>query len=500
MARVSFGSRAGSYSDYLVGGSGADHALRTSNLNGVYNTLTELANALKQEIAACRSNELPQLTTCELSIRDEGSLPLLRPAIGPYSDGGEHDLPAEYKSGWMDGTEAYPGIDVTLPKTTIAHILASEEGQARQIVQRAASRAIVQAIEAMDGFKYSFNNAWAAKDDGGLRYSYICQDSMQNKDRHANGFTKTQKHLKGEGERGPRKPTYDCKGSISVKFSAVRKTVDIYYRHNAIHSSVADRKPRPRAMSRPKERPSTDGLPVPLRQERDTGGLLGTLRAEEAAYFKPAPMPPPSRTQVSNISRPLKRKRDPSSDVAGNDPTRPMSLVDLLKQSEDAKIPAKRDASAKPSASYNPPPIEYSLPSWQAPPSPPPPPVPAFAQQQNNGYQSTWNGSSYAPPYQPQKYPQQQQPAYLQTAAMSTSRNPTLAPSGHRYQGTPSKVNVPTGHGLFSTLKPVRKEAHTTYEPHFVIYSGNRAKTSCQHCRLSKKKVSNVTSGVHVQC
>ncbi|KAK3104334.1 hypothetical protein LTR53_018442, partial [Teratosphaeriaceae sp. CCFEE 6253] len=229
--------------DYLTGKANHDApSSRTSTAKGSYDTLLALTDALKREVAECTQSEVPELTTCELSIHEDAILPLLRPGIGSYGDGGEHDLPPEFKVVWTDGTEEFPGVSDVLPKASITSMLALPEGQSRQIVQRAASRGIVQALEATDGFKYSFNNAWAAKDEGGLRFSYICQDSMQNKDRHANGYTKTQKHLKGEGERGPRKATYDCKGSVSVKFSSARRRVDVYYRHYAIHSAVADRR------------------------------------------------------------------------------------------------------------------------------------------------------------------------------------------------------------------------------------------------------------------
>ncbi|RMY65613.1 hypothetical protein D0863_08991 [Hortaea werneckii] len=488
MARVSFGSRAGGNSDYLAG---RRDVQRTSRLNGLYDSLNDLCSSLKEEIAACQSGELLQLTTCELSIREQATLPLLQPVIGPYSHAGPYGLPAEYKTDWMEEDEGYPGINAKLPKTTISHILAAEEGQARQSVQRAASRAIVQAIEASDGFKYSFNNAWAAKDDRGLRFSYICQDSMQNKDRHANGFTKTQKHLKGEGERGPRKPTYDCKGSISVKFSQVRRTVDIYYRHNAVHASVAERKPPPRAPPRrlrPGYNDSVNDVGPAGPRSGDTGGLMGALWAEESAYARPRAMPPPPPPEVSNISRPLKRKR--TSDLAPppSNPEKPLSLVDLLKQSSDAKAPAQPETPQPKPVRGQQPPVDYSLPWWQGPAAVAAPPAPSV---QGVGDHPPMSAANYVPPYQPQQYYGKQilpQPLPMPPPPQS----PSQAPDGRRYQGAPSKVTVPKGQGLFSTLKPVRTEERTTYEPHFIMYNGVRAKASCQNCRFSKKKCDEV--------
>jgi hypothetical protein len=384
-----------------------------------------------------------------------------------------------------DGSENYPGVTTTLPKTSITNILNASAGQARQIVQRAASRALVQAIEATDGFKYSFNNAWSAKDEEGLRFSYICQDSMQNKDRHANGFHKTQKHLKGEGERGPRKPTYDCKGSISVKFSQVRKCVEVYYRHYAIHASVAERKAARFSTPKPKRPVRLSGPPAPAtvpQRPIDRGGLLGALQSEQSAFDEPGHMaPPPRPTAVPNN---LKRKRDADRPVMPMRDESNMSLADLLQQSEEASKPAPTDPNPKASAGYTvAPPVDYALPSWQAPPPPQPPPVRSPQQQQP--YQPSWNGNGYAPPYQPQQYvPPAAPPIAIPRA------NSNVSSVRQEYQGLPG--HHPQAQGLFSTLKPVKKEDYTTFEPHFVIYHSNRAKTSCHNCRVSKKKASPI--------
>ncbi|KAF2768184.1 hypothetical protein EJ03DRAFT_328549 [Teratosphaeria nubilosa] len=479
MARISFGSRAGGGSDYLTGN--GEFSYRSSTLNGMFDSLEELTAALKTEIKACTASELPELTTCELRVRDEATVPLMRPAIGPYADGGEHDLTPEFKQTWMDGSENYPGITKILPKAKIADILNTPVGQPRQIVQRAASRAFVQAIEATDGFKYSFNNAWAAKDEEGLRFSYICQDSMQNKDRHANGFHKTTKHLKGEGERGPRKPTYDCKGSISVKFSQARRCVEVYYRHYAIHSSVAERRAAkymtPRVKKPPRTVPAPQSAPA-----RPQVGLLQALQSEQSAYEDvsdnamppPQPMPPPSGNKI------LKRKRD----LIGDKDESNMSLADLLRQSDEAsKPPPSPAAKDKPRGFTVAPPVDYALPSWQAaPPMPQAVPPPTSNAQPPHPYRSTWNGTNYAPPYQPQQfhppYGQPAPPVAIPRAAPTTVRQ--------QYQGLPG--HHPQAQGLFSTLKPVKKEDYTSYEPHFVIYHSNRAKTSCHNCRVSKKK------------
>ena len=50
-----------------------------------------------------------------------------------------------------------------------------------------ANRSIVAAVEEADGLKYSERHAFNPKTgDDGSRLNYVCQDSLQNKDRKAN--------------------------------------------------------------------------------------------------------------------------------------------------------------------------------------------------------------------------------------------------------------------------------------------------------------------------
>lgn len=53
--------------------------------------------------------------------------------------------------------------------------------------QRAIAKACVEAIQRVDGFRYSFHNNWNSREDDAFRFSYYCNDSLLNKDRAANG-------------------------------------------------------------------------------------------------------------------------------------------------------------------------------------------------------------------------------------------------------------------------------------------------------------------------
>ena len=109
--------------------------------------------------------------------------------------------------------------------------------------QRAIAKCCVDAIQKTDGYRYSFHNCWNSREDDSFRFSYYCNDSLLNKDRAANG--------KGAklGKRAT-KPVYDCKGVLSIKFSATKQTLDVFYKHVPVHKTYEERAPPPRKDSK----------------------------------------------------------------------------------------------------------------------------------------------------------------------------------------------------------------------------------------------------------
>ncbi|KAF1357673.1 hypothetical protein EJ07DRAFT_127733 [Lizonia empirigonia] len=112
-------------------------------------------------------------------------------------------------------------------------------------IQRAISKSIVAAIEEAEGFKYSERRAYNPKTGGdGASFSYVCQDSLENKDRKAN---KRKKEETPEDNTESTKlnhhliPTYDCGGAIHIKFSIKREAINVVYKHNPIHRDVESR-------------------------------------------------------------------------------------------------------------------------------------------------------------------------------------------------------------------------------------------------------------------
>lgn len=370
---------------------------------------------LKSNIDAGSHSVEPECTSLVLSLAPEALLPLRRPNVGPFAEGGDRDLPAEFKTPWSnlgDGENGggipgpLPPRKKSHPQATVQQIL-SCHSDARSSVQRAASRGIVAAIEAVDGFRYSFNNTWNAKEDAGLRFSYICQDSLQSRDRHANDFSRTQEPEKAEKERGPTKATYDCKGTVGVKCSLNKWTLEVVYRHAAIHEqswrSLA-RKMKPAV-----RRPRGDAHVLASKQNTTTGGLRGQLQAEYAASMELTDYrsrSPSGRNETSNVGKPLKRKRSEPSSYSRT-LVEPLSLVDLLRQSEATKrppVPLQVPSQITPPT--NGVAITYDLPSLQTPTRPSP--FTALERRPRAARPTQLPPLSYAPPYQPSQTPKPQ--------------------------------------------------------------------------------------------
>ncbi|KAI9810146.1 MAG: hypothetical protein M1827_006672 [Pycnora praestabilis] len=137
-----------------------------------------------------------------------------------------------------------------IPSTEAAESNISNQGVAEEIdiadavnisydngrvkVQRAVCRVLVKAICDVDEFAYGIRNDWMSKD--GARYQYTCNDSLQNKDRVSN--RRDSKMTNGNKSSGYR-PTYDCGGLLTFKFSVARSSIEIVYGHSAIHRSSA---------------------------------------------------------------------------------------------------------------------------------------------------------------------------------------------------------------------------------------------------------------------
>ncbi|KAJ4369403.1 hypothetical protein N0V86_009235 [Didymella sp. IMI 355093] len=137
-----------------------------------------------------------------------------------------------------------PDVYYRVP-TTEGDLKVGDVDVAAKTSELTAIRSIVTAIEEADGFKYSERHAYNPKIGGdGARLNYVCQDSLQNKDRKANK-KKKEGDVDGDASGAATKdltPTYDCGGAIHVKFSIKREAVNVVYKHNPIHRDVEGRR------------------------------------------------------------------------------------------------------------------------------------------------------------------------------------------------------------------------------------------------------------------
>ncbi|KAJ8105991.1 hypothetical protein OPT61_g9836 [Boeremia exigua] len=191
------------------------------------------------------------------------------------------------------------------------------DGKDRLGIQRAISKSIVAAIEDADGFKYSERHAYNPKSGGdGARFRYVCQDSLENKDRKAN---KKKKEVDAEdsGEATVTKkelvPTYDCGGAVHVRFSIKRDAIHVVYKHNPIHRDAERRRnndgksgnPEANGTSAPQPMKSRNGTTKKRKRSQQDDHV-----ADDEDFHNPDPvnssMPEASRSPLR------KKKKNPS--------------------------------------------------------------------------------------------------------------------------------------------------------------------------------------------
>lgn len=321
----------------------------TIHQNAVHD-LDELMAILQADIDACFVNGVHECCKTELWLGGNAFVPLMRPNIGPYADGGDQDLPADFKTNYPDdiAKEKSSGLPQTepqnpaqesedattagdgerpsstqreppastpqqppattntipepedplkrCPNATVSCVLGITDREVRSIVQRAASRGMVQRISNLDGFKYMFNNFWTSHADGeGLRYSFTCRDSLQNKDRFAHVPARPTTAAKNTRGPVPRrtKESWDCKGSLSVKFSQSVGAIIVQYRHAAVHPTHAARKRPPRKPAAPK---ATRGPGRPkgtvgtkMKRDSEVGGVASIIQSPLSSVGPYAP-------------------------------------------------------------------------------------------------------------------------------------------------------------------------------------------------------------------
>lgn len=361
-----------------------------TNLDKVFDSLDDLKTALRQHIDNATNQAIPQYVSCAMTLALTATLPLKSPLEGPYAQGGPNFLPLDVLAGAPNDGDDNAAADRS-PLKSIYELVNITDLKERQIWQRAAAKGIVTAVQNLDGYKYCFNNNWTSKDDDGYRYSYTCLDSLENKDRHANGFraTNAAKRRPGANTRGVRKPTYDCKGQIAVKFSGVRQSVEVVYKHHPIHKTVAERKPPPRKDSKRRsqneDQGGDDSPSFDFSNDRDDQAAVFHHETNRAVNMVPAnplqqdsfvdePQQSPysglgeqqqasskarRKTKDAGQTHPKRQKNTHPTETVPED--RPLSLAELLQQSMPQPSPIQSVPTLAPE--YPPPPSVWNMPT-----------------------------------------------------------------------------------------------------------------------------------------
>jgi hypothetical protein len=206
--------------------------------------------------------------------------------------------------------------------------------------QRAIAKCCVDAIQRTDGYRYSFHNCWNSREDDSFRFSYYCNDSLLNKDRAANG--------KGAklGKRAT-KPVYDCKGVLSIKFSATKQSLDVFYKHVPVHKTYEERAPPPRKDSKRRKF-------LEVNDPEALARLTTRPKTQETSEEPEVQRPKKKKTMVVQAEPPRPSNTSLESDL------RAQSLRSLLELIQVDPSPPEPMPSAEP----------------PAPPPPPPPPPP----------------------------------------------------------------------------------------------------------------------------
>ncbi|KAL2355812.1 hypothetical protein BJ546DRAFT_948496 [Cryomyces antarcticus] len=155
--------------------------------------------------------------TCELTFKPRSVFiiahPPEAPAASPSQSGDVQTI--------RDESSEFDKIKFSI---SVSEVLAIQDMSDRLKKQREIAKALVDVAQRVDGFKYSFGNNWNAKDEDGFRFSYQCNDSLQNKDRQTNGLRLNAKApYHGYGVRGTFRST---RQSLKEKRTALAEAVE----------------------------------------------------------------------------------------------------------------------------------------------------------------------------------------------------------------------------------------------------------------------------------
>ncbi|KAE9967385.1 hypothetical protein BLS_006416 [Venturia inaequalis] len=266
-------------------------------------SLDHLETRLQAHIELCHKDRLIPETVYAQFIFDSS----VKLAVTDLSDGMLDHFPQLANFEPQDGPMA-----LSVPDAVATH----GDAKSKLKRQRAVGRIILSSVQKVDGFKYFEKEAWDTKHTDGYRFKYLCRDSFQNKDRAANKSRSSNASAivlsngpeangnVSPGKEAARLATYDCKGSIFVKFSSSQQIVDVVYQHLPIH-----REPANSAALLPTAGPSS-AVPLPSNAltHEESGEPVETTEPLQNNMSMQMPSAPVATAEAAPV-KPKKRKR-----------------------------------------------------------------------------------------------------------------------------------------------------------------------------------------------
>ena len=184
-------------------------------------TLESLDAALRNELERVSQSLIPEEAVIEFLFSAEATITI---PVSQQANLGELGIfPAEL-----------PQV-TTVDRTLCRDIV----GQSRLKIQRAIAKCFVELVQQIDGFQYRERRAENRENSDGIRFKFVCTESLQNRDRIGNrkrGEIKDGEAITTEAApQRTRFPSHDCGGAIHIKFSTKKNAINLVYRHTSIH-------------------------------------------------------------------------------------------------------------------------------------------------------------------------------------------------------------------------------------------------------------------------
>ena len=194
-------------------------------------TLESLEDALRNELEKLAQSLIPEEAVVEFVFSPESTITV--PVAQQPNLGELGVLPAEYPQ------------TITIDQALCRNI----EGADRLKIQRAVTKCLIELVERIDGYRYRERQAWNKDGEDGIRFKFVCSESLQNRDRQMNrkrggnqgGNPGGDVELEQTRQNKSILPTYDCGGALHIIFSTQRNALNVVYRHNSIHRDIATR-------------------------------------------------------------------------------------------------------------------------------------------------------------------------------------------------------------------------------------------------------------------